>query len=108
MPKPPTKQQLREQLQQQMQRYLQQGGEIHSFERGASGLQDGRYSERSLGFEKPAAERTPVNDVLRAIDQRRQQRKQTSKSPTRRSSQPKRRVIYDDFGEPLRVVWDDD
>lgn len=108
MPKPPSKQQLREQLQRQMQRYLQQGGEVHSFERGASGLQDGRYSERSLGFEKPAAERTPVDDVVRTIDQRRRQRKHGNKNHTRRSPQPKRRVIYDDFGEPLRVVWDDD
>ncbi|ASP40912.1 hypothetical protein CHH28_11415 [Bacterioplanes sanyensis] len=107
MSKRPSKRELREQLQRQTQCYLQQGGEIEAVERGASGLEDGRMNDRSLGFEKPAASRTPVTDVLRAIDQRRQAKSTTNKSTPQRR-RPKRKVIYDDFGEPLRIVWDDD
>jgi len=60
-----------------------------------------------MSFEK-RQERTPVPDVLRAIDERRDARRKPQKKTTaKRSSGPKKKVIYDDFGEPLRVVWED-
>ena len=108
--KRPSKQEIRQQLNDEVEQFLQQGGSVKEVARGATGLQDGRYEERGMGFEKPREERTPVNDVLKAIDQRRlEQRKPkrsaSSSGKTRRG--PRKKVIYDDFGEPLRVIWED-
>lgn len=106
--KRPTKQELRHQLQQEMRAFLNQGGEVKEVARGATGLVDGRYDERTLAFEKPREERTPVNEALRAIDQRREeQRKPLRQSSNPRLKRPKKKIIYDDFGEPLRIVWED-
>lgn len=105
--KRPTKRELRERLNHQVERFLQSGGEVKSYERGESGIaSDGAASsayERSIGFEKPKETRTPITDVLNTIDQRRQEKK--APSPKRR--RPKKKVIYDDFGEPIRIIWED-
>lgn len=102
-----SKKELRDSLNQDIEHYLQKGGEVHEFERGESGLVDGSYNEHALSFEK-RQERTPVTDVLRTIDERREaRRKPQRKSEIVRPSGPKKKVIYDDFGEPLRVIWED-
>jgi hypothetical protein len=107
MKKRVSKKELRDSLNQDIEQYLEKGGEVHEFERVESGLVNGRYNEQAMSFEK-RQERTPVPDVLRAIDERREaRRKPQRKSETKRQSGPKKKVIYDDFGEPLRVVWED-
>jgi len=105
MKKKSTKQDIRNSLNQDVEEYLRNGGEVHSFERGESGLTDGRYNEQAMAFEKKQ-ERTPVSDVLRAIDERKEARKKPQKkAPVKKS--PRQKIIYDDFGEPLRVIWED-
>lgn len=107
MKKRVSKKELRDSLNQDIEQYLEKGGEVHEFERGESGLVNGRYNEQAMSFEK-RQERTPVPDVLRAIDERREARRKPQRKPeTKRQSGPKKKVIYDDFGEPLRVVWED-
>lgn len=50
--------------------------------------------------------RTPALEVLATIDARRKHRhKPATKASPRR--QPRKKIIYDDFGEPLREVWED-
>lgn len=109
MKKHTTKRELREQLDQEIQDYLKHGGEVEQVQRGASGLVNGRYIDHTLGFDKPREERTPLTGVLNTIDQRREARRQpvkaAAKSTTRR---PRKKIIYDDFGEPLRVIWEED
>ncbi len=106
MKRHPTKAEQRAELSAQIEAYLNQGGQIEQVQMGATGLIDGKYSNRSLGFERPRQERTPVADLLSTIDARRRQQ-----GPAPSSRQPKRsrkKVIYDDFGEPLRWVWVED
>ena len=53
--------------------------------------------------------RTLVPEVVAAIEERRKALlKRTPKGRRQRSPQPRRKVIYDDFGEPLRKVWIDE
>lgn len=106
MQKRPTKHEVREQLEKEMRDFLQHGGAVREVPRGATGLVDGRYGQ-PLTFDKPKEERTPLNDVLKTIDQRREERKKTHKSASKNNSGPKKKIIYDDFGEPLRVIWED-
>lgn len=105
MNKRPSKNQVRDQISQEVEEFLRQGGEVKELERGVSGLVNGAYNDRSQGFEKPKEQRTPVDHLLRDIDQRRQQKhKPERKTPSRR---PRKKIIYDDFGEPLRIIWED-
>lgn len=109
MQKRPTKREIREQLDREVRDYLDHGGEVEQVQRGASGLVDGRYNDRSLGFEKPREQRTPLTDVLKTIDQRRDAKRQpVRRTDMKKERGPRQKIIYDDFGEPLRVVWEDD
>ena len=49
-----------------------------------------------------------IEQFLQAIDQRKEAKRSrpARKAPPRKV--PKQKVIYDDFGEPLRVVWQDE
>ena len=106
MKKSTSKSELRKSLNDDIEEYLRKGGEVHSFERGESGLVDGRYNEQAIAFEK-RQERTPVPEVLKAIDERKDSRKKSSRKTATKPQGPKKKVIYDDFGEPLRVIWED-
>ncbi|MFL0806005.1 MAG: hypothetical protein K6L60_01815 [Oceanobacter sp.] len=108
MQKSPSKEQVREQLDQEIAAFLQEGGEVHQVAHGETGLTDGRYDERALAFQRQQQTRTPVPEVVRAIEERRDARRTKPRKPTQsRPRQPRKKVIYDDFGEPLRVVWED-
>jgi hypothetical protein len=105
MIKRPTKSDLRRELEQQMADYLKQGGQITSVEQGASGLANGAYNKHQFTISQPKQTRTAVPEVLVAIDSRR--KKAPPPAQKTRSRTPRQQVIYDDFGEPLRVVWVD-
>jgi hypothetical protein len=55
--------------------------------------------------QNPRQTRTYINDVISALDRRK------NKKPLLNSSKPinrpKKKIIYDDFGEPIREVWSD-
>jgi hypothetical protein len=101
----PSKKDLRNDLDAEVEAFLQDGGNISEVERGKSGLDHAKpwiNPFKSSESEK-AQSRTPVPEVVAAIDLRKQ-------SKTSKSARPKRaekRWIYDDFGEPLRWEWVD-
>jgi hypothetical protein len=98
-------------LQEEMERFLQHGGSVQDIPRGTSGKDPGEaplFLNRRL-FVEPRAERTLVPEVVAAIEARRKEK--FARKPQRKRSrlpQPRRKIIYDDFGEPLRKVWVDD
>jgi hypothetical protein len=107
----PDKADLRADLDRETQRFLREGGEVQSVPPGVSGkdaLAPPLYLTRRL-FAEPRAERTLVPEVVAAIEERRkalQKRQPASKGSAR--PRPRRKILYDDFGEPLRQVWVDD
>ena len=103
MQKRPTKRDVRSQLEQEIADFLQQGGAVQEMPHGASGLVDGRYGQ-ALTFEGGKEQRTPVNEALKSIDQRKEQNRH---KPTPAPKKPRKKVIYDDFGEPVRVIWEE-
>lgn len=89
-----------------MTRYLKRGGHVEKVPRGVSGRDEALPNilpSRNL-FIEPSAERTPVPEVIAAIESRRGHR---TKPPVKgkRRIQRHRKTVYDDFGEPLRHVW---
>ena len=99
---------MRAELLQETERFLDRGGEVENIPGGVSGKNPGdlRCSSTRL-FIEPPAPRTPILKSA-AIEARRgltMRRRPVAKS---RLPQPRRKIIYDDFGEPLRRVWVED
>jgi hypothetical protein len=104
MNKRPTKREIRQQMNSEVDKYLDTGGEVREFQRGESGLINGRIDDRSSGFEQGKQQRTPLLEELKAVDER---KKPASSASPIKSSRPRKKIIYDDFGEPVREVWID-
>lgn len=101
---------VRQELEQATERYLREGGEVRRVPAGASAWEVGSRPPpgRPL-FAEQSTERTPLGDVVARLEARRE----AMKAPRRRTAKPRRqrarkRIIYDDFGEPVRRVWDED
>ncbi|MEH6588270.1 MAG: hypothetical protein V7720_17080 [Halioglobus sp.] len=108
MKKPESKADIRAELERETESYLKHGGEVDNIPRGLSGKDPGEppvFLNKTL-FIEPKTSRTLVPEVVAAIEARRQERYKHKPAPTR-TRLPKRRekIIYDDFGEPLRKVW---
>jgi len=109
--KPVSKDDIRNELQQEIDDFLQQGGHVQNIPQGISGKDPGDaplFLNRRL-FIEPKGKRTLVPEVVAAIEARRQEKNQ--RKPRRKQSRlprPRRKIIYDDFGEPLRKVWVDE
>jgi len=107
----PTKQEARDRLERETRRFLDTGGEVSEIPRGASGtnpLNAGNFQAGSL-FTEPRSTRTFVPEVVAAIESRRKDA-QKSRAVRKRTRlpQPRRKTLYDDFGEPIRKVWVDE
>ena len=105
---PVSKADVRAALLQETERFLNKGGEVENIPRGISGKEAGDppvFLNRRL-FIEPPTPRTPIPEVIAAIEARRRLPPRRNQ-PRKRSRlpQPRRKVIYDDFGEPLRKVW---
>jgi len=99
-----TKSEIRAEIEQQVQDYLRSGGEVKEIPQGESGVQNGALIRPVFNDGKPREERTPVDGVLKVIDARRL----TKERPNlvKKLKRAKRKIIYDDFGEPIREVWE--
>jgi hypothetical protein len=107
----PTKEELRVQLEHETRRYLDLGGEVAEVPQGATGNDPQKASSFSSGglFAQPRSTRTFVPEVVAAIEERRSQRFKSRAAPKRtRPPKPRQKVLYDDFGEPIRTVWVDE
>lgn len=106
-----TKAEQRAQMEREMRHFLQQGGKVDEVPRGTSGKEPGApptYLAKRL-FTEPRETRTFVPEVVAAIEARRLEKsKRTAKPKPARPNKPRRKIIYDDFGEPLRRVWVED
>lgn len=98
-----TKRELREEIEQQVQAFLCSGGQVQTIPRGQSGMAPGELIRPVFHDGKPKETRTPCDEVLKSIDARRLAKEHPKQVKKRK---PKRKVIYDDFGEPIREVWE--
>lgn len=99
-----TKQQIRDELEAQMQSFLASGGAVDNRNIGESGRIDPRQQLPPAPFEGQSQPRTQVNDVVEAIEERKRLKGKLPKAPRK---QPRKKLILDDFGEPLRWEWQD-
>lgn len=104
-PLPPSKSELRRELDRQVDSYLREGGAVQEIPRGISGRDATDGPLPNAPFVGPG-ERNPreyLTDVIAGIEARRKPPEQ----PKRISRRPRKKYIYDDFGEPIRWVWEE-
>jgi hypothetical protein len=102
-----SKNSLRRELRKKTEEFLVKGGEIKKFQQGETGEPTDQPRKKSVFVSpSPIKNRTYVNDMVAKIDERK--RKGIKKTPAKVSKRPKKKIIYDDFGEPLREVWVDE
>lgn len=98
-----TKRELREELNQQMSEYLHHGGSVNEVPRGISGRENANAPLVSIFDGQGSEDRTPLPDVVAAIEARRKPHIPLHKST--RKPRPRKKMILDDFGQPLRWEW---
>jgi hypothetical protein len=101
-----TKKDTRKELESLVDQFIKAKGEIQQIDMGESGLVDGKYNTSHMGFNEPKQERTPLNHVVAALQQKKNS-KSSSPAPIPTKKRPKKKIIYDDFGAPLRWVWEE-
>lgn len=94
-----TKAAIRKELLKQIDEYIQNGGDINVVERGISGREDNSPPLQFTYIPSESQTRTDISFLLKTIDARKQKN-------AAKPQKPQKRLIYDDFGEPLRWVWD--
>lgn len=99
-----TKAEIRAELKAQVDAFVRSGGEVKQIPRGQSGVVHGQLIRPVFHDGKPKETRTPCDTVLKTIDARRISKEKTGL--LKKLRKPQRKVIYDDFGEPLREVWE--
>lgn len=97
-----TKDQVRAEIEKQIDTYIDHGGAVTAVDRGISGREVTTAPPTPVNFDGPKTDRTPVNDVVAAIESR---RKPTPAPKASRRRSPKRKMVLDDFGQPLRWEW---
>jgi len=102
-----SKKRLRGDIQRKTEEFLSRGGKIKHHERGETGEPPEKPRSRSVFVSnQPRQTRTYINDVVSALDSRKKKPVITKPKPT--AKRQRKKIIYDDFGEPLREVWVDD
>ena len=104
MKRPITKAHIRSEIEQQIADFIDQGGTVEEIERGISGRDTdaGPLKPDNTAFLQPKEGRTYVPEVIAAIESR---RKPKPLKPKTNKRKPYKKIIYDDFGEPLRWEW---
>lgn len=107
--RPRSKSDLRSDLSRDVAAFLSKGGTIAEHAPGETALEARVAPLHTPLFSEPKGERTPVDDVVAALEERRRQRfKRPVGRRRERKPTPRKKIIYDDFGEALRTVWQDD
>lgn len=99
-----TRRQLHQELEAQIREYLDNGGSVNEVPRGLSGRVDANGPLVALFEGESSEDRTPVPEVVAAIEAR----KKPASSLRPKKPRPRKKVILDDFGQPLRWEWVED
>ena len=101
-----SKNSLRNELRRKTEEFLSKGGEIKRHSAGETGEPADKPRARSVFVSgEPRKTRTYIKDVVSALDNRK--KKHSPTNGTKLDRRPKKKIIYDDFGEPVREVWSD-
>jgi len=99
-----SKKQQSDELAKAMAEFLHDGGEIKTIPNGTSGKTENINLFKTSAEFGEKAHRTPLTEVVKTLEERKKSKNKTQPKVTRKRS---KKLIVDDFGEPLRWIWDD-
>ena len=99
-----TRRELHQELEQQTQEFLNQGGAVKEVPRGLSGRPYAQGPLIAIFEGNSHEDRTPLPEVVAAIEAR----KRPQVILKSKIKKPRKKVILDDFGQPLRWEWVED
>lgn len=109
--KPESKSEQRAEIERQTREFLLEGQQVKKIPKGV-GRRDADagpfktpFRRQNFQGDKQQDERTYLNDVVDSLESRKQQKSKPATPASRKKKKPRKRLIYDDFGEPLRWVW---
>ena len=97
----------RERIRRQTDEFLARGGRISRVSPGTSGEDARSIRAAAMNVQGSRSERTYVPEVIAAIESRKQAMKKKTRVQQKTRRGPRRKLVYDDFGEPLRWEWVD-
>ena len=98
---------IRNELRRKTEEFLSRGGEIKQHTAGETGEPLDKPRGRAVFVSgEPRKTRTYINDVVTALNNRK--KKPAASKSTKSKKRPKKKIVYDDFGEPIREIWSDD
>ena len=98
---------IRNELRRKTEEFLSRGGEIKQHTAGETGEPLDKPRGRAVFVSgEPRKTRTYINDVVTALDN--SKKKPAASKSTKSKKRPKKKIVYDDFGEPIREIWSDD
>ena len=99
-----TKKDIRDEINKQIDDFLKSGGAVDNIERGVSGNESNLNLFKQTSTFEPKQTRTPLNDVVKELDERKNNKNSPASKPKKK---PKKVLLTDDFGEPIRWVWEE-
>ena len=98
-----SKRMLRQDILRKTEEYLSRGGEIKKYRAGESAERADILRKKAEFVGLGLSYQNDLKEVILAIDMRKSNLRNPPSVLPR--STPRKKVIYDDFGEPLREVW---
>ena len=98
-----NKSEIRKELEKEVESFLSGGGEVKKIPTGLSGNENNSNLFSQHSHFEPKKDRTSLHEVVLELDAR----KANKKTKFVAQKGPKRKLITDDFGEPVRWVWVD-
>ena len=99
-----SKQEQSQELAEQIQKYLNTGGEVKEIPNGISGNTLNANLFKSSAQIEPKSPRTPLTEVVKTLEAR---KSGSDKKPEVSNKKPQKKLIVDDFGDPVRWVWEE-
>lgn len=96
-----TRRELHSELDQQVYEFLNQGGSVNEVPRGLSGRPHAQGPLMSIFDGQSQEDRTPLPGIVAAIEARRKPLASSKNFKLR----PQKKIILDDFGQPVRWEW---
>jgi len=98
-----SKRNLREDILRKTEEYLSRGGKIKKYRAGESAERKDVPRRKAEFVGSDSLHQNDLTETVLTIDKRKENLRNLPSAPS--TSIPRKKIIYDDFGEPLREVW---
>jgi len=99
-----SKKQQRQDIAKAMEEFLGRGGKVSVIPKGISGNNENINLFKSHSEIEPKSTRTPLTEVVKALEER---KKPGKTHRQKKVTEQSKKLIVDDFGDPIRWVWKD-